>query len=171
MDDALLVRVLDRMANLNKQAKPLTGGKTVPVTVVGDANALDQFHGKEGSARLGSAGIEHFGDVRMVHEGEPLTLGFEASDHLPCVHAQFDDLEGDAPADRLGLLGHVNDAAAALADLLQEFVPPDMVSGFLAHHDLSLGLRARQLQRAPGRAHGASALRDTVGQRRSAFSA
>jgi phage tail sheath gpL-like len=38
---------------------------------------------------------------------------------------ELDDLEGDAAADRLLLLGHVDDAAAALADLLQQLVAAD----------------------------------------------
>ena len=45
------------------------------------------------------------------------------------VHAQLDDLEGDAPPDRLLLLGHVNHAAAAFADLLQQLVTADAVAG------------------------------------------
>ena len=35
-------------------------------------------------------------------------------------HAQFDDFEGDAAADGLLLLGHVNNAAAAFADFLPQ---------------------------------------------------
>ena len=38
------------------------------------------------------------------------------------VHARLDDLERDLALHGLGLLGHVDDAHAALADLLQELV-------------------------------------------------
>ena len=38
------------------------------------------------------------------------------------VHAQLDDLERDAAADRLGLLGHIDHPAAAFAELLQQLV-------------------------------------------------
>ena len=41
---------------------------------------------------------------------------------LPGVHAGLDDLQGDLAPDRLLLLGHVHDAHAALADLLQELI-------------------------------------------------
>ena len=41
------------------------------------------------------------------------------------VHARLDDLEGDLAADRLLLLGHVDDAHAPLADLLEQLVGAD----------------------------------------------
>ena len=42
---------------------------------------------------------------------------------------ELDDLERDAAAHRLLLLGHVDDAAAALADLLQQLVGADSGAG------------------------------------------
>ena len=68
----------------------------------------------------------------MVHHGQRLPLGLEAGDDLPAVHAGLDDLERDAAADRLVLLGHVDDAHAPFADLLEELVRPDAVAGPLA---------------------------------------
>jgi len=65
----------------------------------------------------------------MVHQRQRLAFGFEAGDDLFGVHAQLDDLEGDAAADRLLLLGHIDDTAAAFADLLKEFVAADTVAG------------------------------------------
>ena len=65
----------------------------------------------------------------MVHHGEGLALGLEAGDDGLCVHAQPDDFEGDAAAHGLLLFGHVNDAAAAFADFLQEFVSSDAIAG------------------------------------------
>ena len=61
----------------------------------------------------------------MVHHRQGLALGFEASDHLPGVHAGLDDLERDRALDGLGLLGHEDDAHAAFADLLQQLVGAD----------------------------------------------
>ena len=55
----------------------------------------------------------------MIHQGQGLALGLEAGDDLAAVHAGLDDLEGDLAADRLLLLGHVDDAHAAFADLLR----------------------------------------------------
>ena len=54
-----------------------------------------------------------------------MPFGFEAGDDLSGVHAGFDDFQGDLAVDRLFLLGHVDDAHAAFADLLQEFVGAD----------------------------------------------
>ena len=61
----------------------------------------------------------------MVHQGQGLPLGLEAGDHLAAVHAGLDDLQGDLALDRLGLLGHEDDAHAAFADLLQQLVGAD----------------------------------------------
>jgi hypothetical protein len=44
---------------------------------------------------------------------------------LAAVHARFDDLHGDFPAERHDLLGEVKIAAAALADFFQEQVTGD----------------------------------------------
>ena len=45
------------------------------------------------------------------------------------VHAELDELERHAPADRFFLFGHIDDAAAAFADLLEQFVVPDVIAG------------------------------------------
>ena len=68
----------------------------------------------------------------MIHERDRLPLGLETGDDVPRVHAELDNLERHAAADRLLLLGHVNDAATTLANFLQEFVALDAVPGFLA---------------------------------------
>ena len=47
------------------------------------------------------------------------------------VHARLDDLQGHLAADGLRLLGHVDDAHAALADLLQQLVGADDRAGAL----------------------------------------
>ncbi len=125
VDDALLVRVLDGVADLDEQVKPFPGAEAVLVAVVGDADAPDQFHDEVGAARLGGAGVEHLGDVGMVHHGQSLPLGLEARDHRLGVHAQLDDLQRHAPAHRFGLLGDIDDAATAFADFLQQLVAAD----------------------------------------------
>ena len=90
------------------------------VAVLGDRHALHQVHHEVRPAALSVVpGVEHPGDVRMVHHRQGLPLGLEAGDHLPRVHARLDDLERDRPLDRLGLLGHEDHAHAAFADLLQ----------------------------------------------------
>ena len=61
----------------------------------------------------------------VVHHRQRLALGLEPGDDLGAVHARLDDLERHLAPDRLLLLGHVDDAHAALADLLQQPVGAD----------------------------------------------
>ena len=71
----------------------------------------------------------------MVHHRQRLPLGLEPGDDLLGVHAQLDDLERHAPTDRFLLLGHVDHATAAFADLLEQFVTADLVARLLGQVD------------------------------------
>ena len=51
MNDALLMRVLDGLANLDEQFEPLVGGEIVLVAVIGDLDPAHQFHDEERPAR------------------------------------------------------------------------------------------------------------------------
>src|SRR5262249_42472846 len=51
--------------------------------------------------------------------------GLKTGHNLPRVHPRLEDLQGDFATDRLILLGHEDDAEAALPDLLQELVRAD----------------------------------------------
>jgi len=66
----------------------------------------------------------------MVHEGQGLPLGLKAGDHLFGIHAQLEDFEGHAAANRFHLLGHINNATTALPDLLEEFVTANVIARF-----------------------------------------
>ena len=65
----------------------------------------------------------------MVHHRQRLALGLETGDDRARVHARLDDLERDAAAHRLLLVGDIDHATAALADLLAQLVAPDPVPG------------------------------------------
>ena len=119
------------------------------VAVLRDRHAFDQLHDEVGPAAVGRAGVEHLGDVRMVHHRQRLPLGLEAGDHLPRVHARLDDLERDRPLDRLGLLGHEDDAHAAFADLLQQLVGADDRAGPLGNGGRDRSSHASR-RRSPG---------------------
>jgi len=67
----------------------------------------------------------------MIHHRQRLPFGLEAGDHLFRVHPQLDDLERHPPAHRLGLFGHIDHPAAALADLLHQLVAVYGVAGLL----------------------------------------
>ena len=126
VDDALLVRVLDGVADLHEQVQPLPHRELGLVTVLGDGDALDKLHHEVRPACLGGAGLQHRRDVRVIHHRQRLPLGLEPRDHLLGVHAELDDLQGDPASDRVLLLGHVHDAEAALADLLEDLVRADL---------------------------------------------
>ena len=125
VDDAFRVRVLHGAADLHEQLQPLARRQLVSVAELGDRHAVHQLHHEVRPARVGGAGVEHLGDVLVVHQRQRLALGLEAGDHLARVDARLDHLERDLAADGVLLLGHVDDAEPALADALQELVAAD----------------------------------------------
>jgi hypothetical protein len=66
----------------------------------------------------------------MIHHGQGLPFRFKARDHRFGVHSELNDLESDTAANRFGLFRDVNDSAAALANLLKQFVAPNRVASF-----------------------------------------
>ena len=74
------------------------GREVVLVAVPGDRHALDEVHDEVRPAGVGRAGVEHAGDVRVVHQGQGLALGLEAGDDLPGVHPGLDELHRDQRA-------------------------------------------------------------------------
>jgi hypothetical protein len=144
MDNALLMGVLDGLAHLDKEIEPLAGGDMRLIAVVRDPNAAHQFHYEVGAARLGGAGIEHLGDVRVIHHRQCLALRFKACDHRFGVHAQLDNLQGDFAPDWLFLLGQPNCSEPAFAQVLKQLVaakdlPFRFVQAHAWHSSLSLG--------------------------------
>ena len=87
MDDSLLVRVLNRLADEDEEFQPLAGVRPVVVAEPGDRHAVDQFHDEVRPAGFGRAGVEDLGDVRVVHQGQGLPLRLEPGDRsggCPC---------------------------------------------------------------------------------------
>ena len=101
----------------------------VVVAVLGDGYAVDQLHDEVGPASFRGPGVEHTGDVDMVHHRQGLPLGLEAGNDLPRIHARLDDLESDLSLDGAALLGHKDGAHAAFANLLQQLVWADLAAG------------------------------------------
>ena len=98
MDDSLLMGMLHRVTDVDKQAKSFFQAKLMLLAILGDRHAPHQFHHKVGSSRLGRSRIEHRGDIGMVHHRQRLLLGCEAGKHLAGVHAGIDQLEGNPPS-------------------------------------------------------------------------
>jgi hypothetical protein len=82
----------------------------------------------------------------MIHHGQRLPLGLEAGDDLLGVHAELDDLEGDAATNGFDLLRDIHHATTAFADPLQQLVAPNgLADGLvrsLGNSNLQRGWRA-----------------------------
>jgi len=115
-------------ANLDEQLQPLLRANLVRIAVLGDGNALDEFHHEVGPAAVRGPGIEHAGDVRVIHQSQRLPFRLEAGDDLLGIHAELHDLQRHLAADGLDLLGHVHGAETAFSDKLQELVRADALS-------------------------------------------
>ena len=61
------------------------------------------------------------------------------------IHPGLDDLEGDLAADRLRLLGHVDDAHPPFADLFQQLVLVDHLAGTVGVMTLFGGQRRKDV--------------------------
>jgi hypothetical protein len=129
MDYPFLVRVLDRMADREKELEPVHRTEAVLIAVFSDPNAAHQLHDKKGPAILRGAAIENLGDIRMIHHCQGLPFGFESGHDLFGVHPGLDDLQRDAAADGFDLFGHPDLTHAALAEPLEEFVAPGESGG------------------------------------------
>jgi hypothetical protein len=114
--------VLHGRADLAEQGEPGGQVEAVAVAILGDRDPFHQLHHEEGAAVGGGPGVEDTGDVWVFHQGQRLALGIEPGQDVARVHPRLDQLEGDLPADRPELLGEVDRAHAALADLLAELV-------------------------------------------------
>src|SRR5579859_3737393 len=105
MDDALLVCVLHRLADLDEQREAIAGRKLLLVAVVSDLDAPNQFHDEEWPPSIGRPRIEDPGDIRMVHQSQRLAFRLESGDHAFGVHAQLNNLKGNLAAYGFLLLG------------------------------------------------------------------
>ena len=145
MQHALLMRMLHRTANPDRQFE--TGGhaQAVAVAVVGDGLTGHQFHHHVRPASFSRAGVEDLGNAGMIHHGHGLPFALEAGDHIAAVHARFQDLDGHATPDRIGLLGRNGAGKSTLVKVLAGDLAPtagrretaqDLKIGYFAQHQL-----------------------------------
>jgi hypothetical protein len=64
----------------------------VLIAIGRDAHAVDVLHDEVRATRVRDTGVEHLRDARVLHQREHLTLGCEASENLPRVHAGLQQL-------------------------------------------------------------------------------
>ena len=108
------------------ELEPLLGAEPVPVTVVGDWDTRHVLHDEVGPPAIRGSGVKHFGNVGMVHDGERLPFGFEASDDLLRIHPCFDYFEGHPPFDGRPLLRHEDSAHATFTNRFEQLVWADL---------------------------------------------
>ena len=119
MNNAFLVSMLHRMADIDEKGQPVSRREFMGVTVVGEGDSLHEFHDEVGPAVGGGAAIEYLGDVWVLHDGQRFPLGVEAGHHLSGVHSRFDHFECHASANGLRLLGYVHQPHTALRQYTQ----------------------------------------------------
>ncbi len=125
VDDSLLVGVLNPTADLGEQFQSVPRDELVFITEPGDRHAPDQFHDEERAARWSDPRVENPGDVGVVHQGQRFPLGLESGDDLAGVHPGPNDLQGNLPPYREGLLGRVDNPHPALTEPAEECVRAD----------------------------------------------
>jgi hypothetical protein len=96
MDHEILVRVANRVADLEEQLEPLVHAEPPLVAVGVDRLALDVLHHQVGQPILGRAAVDQAGDARVVERRERLPLAAEALEDVLGIHAPLDDLDRHA---------------------------------------------------------------------------
>ena len=145
VDDALLVCMLDRPAKPLEHRQPIARAHPLLVAVLVDRNPGDVLHDEVRAPRLRAPGVEHLGDVRVVHQRQRLALALEASDHLLRIHAELDDLDRHAALKRLTLLGEIDAAHASLAQQAENLVGADLAGQLVVVVGHVVGPERRQL--------------------------
>jgi hypothetical protein len=64
----------------------------------------------------------------MIHQGERLPLGFEASQHFAVCHAGLDSLQRYLTVNGLHLFGEVNHASASFSDFAEDSIGSEILT-------------------------------------------
>jgi len=87
------------VTGVNKKLQALGYRQMTLVAELGDRHAADQFHYEVGTARGRLPAIQNPRNVRMLHQGQRLSLGLEAGDNPARVHSRLNDFECDLAVD------------------------------------------------------------------------
>ena len=125
MDDPLLVRRVHRAADGRQELDARPDREAPGVAIGGQRGTVDQLHREVGTSFDGRTGVEDAGDRTVVHSREDLALDFEPAHDLARVHAELDQLQGDATLDGR-LLDRLEDLPhAAFADRAHDAIGAD----------------------------------------------
>ena len=122
VDDPFLMGVMHGLADRNEKGHALPHVVVVLFAVRGDGAALHQLHREKWRPHVRLAGVEHLGDVRVLHDGERLLLNREPAEDVGGGHAGLEQLDGHEAVQRLNLLRTVNQAETAFTELVQQAV-------------------------------------------------
>src|SRR5262245_43113320 len=136
------MRVLHRLAHGDEQLQPRPHRHPEAVAVIGDWDAIDQFHDKEGPAVGGDAAVEYAGDVWMVHLRQGVPLGLEPAAHLLGIDPRGDDLDRDVLL-QAGMSRSIHAAHAALADRGEQPVPVELRADWQLRNGRSSAAKTR----------------------------
>ena len=78
--------MLNGLTDLREQFQSFAKWQVLLVAVFRNLHAPDELHHKIGAAAVCRSRVENFGDIRMVHHRDRLSLRFEAGDHLAGIH-------------------------------------------------------------------------------------
>ena len=140
MDDADLVRRLERLGNLARERQRLVDRNRTFRDALGEVFALDELHDDRARA-CGFLDAVDLRDVRMVEGGEDLGLALEAGQavaaaRLGCAgvsrQMRRQDLDGDV-AIQLGVAGAIDLAHRAGAEGADDFVDAKARAGLERH--------------------------------------
>ena len=104
MDDTALVRMSNRVANVEEEVETFLEGEPASRGVGGDGESLDELHHEVRAAIPKARCIENAGHERVIQCGQGLALVLESSEHRCTVEVVAHHLDGHQ-ATGLGLLG------------------------------------------------------------------
>ena len=130
MHDAVLVRVLDRAAQLAEQREPARQVDALRRAIHGQRPADDQLHHQVRPVVGGHTRVEQRDDVRMGEARQDLALRVEPRSDVVVTNGRVDDLHGDLLRESaVHTLGQVDDAHAAAADFPDQREGTDVQAG------------------------------------------
>ncbi len=116
--NALLVGVLYRLADRDKQFQSLADTQLAIVAELRQRQTVYQFHDEVGPAILRQSAIEDFGDIGMIHHSKGLAFLLKSLQHRLGIHPWLDEFECHSSFHWFRLLGNPDLTHTALSKFL-----------------------------------------------------
>ena len=126
MDDQVLVGVLDRRADVEKQLQTPSQVQLGVVRILIHGLAVDILHDEVRASVLDLTGIQQLGDVLVIQAREDLPLGPQAHAEIGVHRCPVNDLDRDLGAVlAIGALAQIHRAGAAVPQDLRKAIVAD----------------------------------------------